>query len=411
MSLSTFSTTQQGMILNALFESTSFYLVPVLLLESFIMGVLCASVPFVSYLLWVKSRSFPRAPFISMLWIALAGVVTHWTFSLRLLVMTLNGRSLGISLSLSDLSPQVSESGGANVHVAETTYFTYISYARAWTYILPLVTETTLFGFSSFCFGIVAYTRFRKTDSGSQRRSWIPLLIPGLASLIYVSSLAHWVIFLWCFTVYNPGLTENLNGVVGGLYRYETALVVLLSMNALLSDSIVLWRMCVVWDRTLNFLVIPQYSRNFEEPSHLLPTENLKDSEIIDTFGGTYVGLASAFVSLASNLCATILVGTKFWLHRRRVTKYFHHDRHRTLAERVMELLVDSGVMYTAIWLLYCISFYRPITTQEPIPLGHFVNAETVTTASHLDAAMAQITVLSISTENRAFYYCPWLLT
>lgn len=93
-----------------------------------------------------------------------------------------------------------------------------------------------------------------------------------------------------------------------------------------------MWRMCVVWDRTrticafatvllltnlglniANFVVIPQYGRNFEEPSNLLPSENLKDSEVIDTYGGSYVGLASAFVSLASNLCATMLVGTKFW--------------------------------------------------------------------------------------------------
>lgn len=59
---------------------------------------------------------------------------------------TVRTRSLGISLPLSDLSPQVSETGGADVHIAEATFFTYISYARAWTYLFPLVTEAALFG-------------------------------------------------------------------------------------------------------------------------------------------------------------------------------------------------------------------------------------------------------------------------
>ena len=41
--------------------------------------------------------------------------------------------------------------------------------------------------------------------------------------------------------------------------------------------------------------------------------ENALDSEVLPTFGETTVGLAAAFMSLASNACATGLVGLKAW--------------------------------------------------------------------------------------------------
>ena len=46
--------------------------------------------------------------------------------------------------------------------------------------------------------------------------------------------------------------------------------------------------------------------------SSIVPS-NGKDSEFILTYGGTPIGLAAAFISLASNLCATMLVGVKAW--------------------------------------------------------------------------------------------------
>lgn len=44
-----------------------------------------------------------------------------------------------------------------------------------------------------------------------------------------------------------------------------------------------------------------------------LSTGNKLDSEVIPTFGDNSIGLAAAFMSLASNVCATGLVGLKVW--------------------------------------------------------------------------------------------------
>ena len=93
-----------------------------------------------------------------------------------------------------------------------------------------------------------------------------------------------------------------------------------------MSDSIVLWRMCVVWERAwpvLAFaaaLLITTLGLNIANivsqadfEATLKVTYNEQDSETLPTYGQTSIGLAAAFVSLTSNLCATALVGLKAW--------------------------------------------------------------------------------------------------
>ncbi|KZV59313.1 hypothetical protein PENSPDRAFT_434752 [Peniophora sp. CONT] len=92
MSLGSLNITQEAQALTALFKFTASSVAPSLLLESFMMGVLCACVPVGSYMLWVKPLSFPRAPSIFMLWIVLITSITHWALSLRQLESTLSGQ-------------------------------------------------------------------------------------------------------------------------------------------------------------------------------------------------------------------------------------------------------------------------------------------------------------------------------
>ena len=95
-----------------------------------------------------------------------------------------------------------------------------------------------------------------------------------------------------------------------------------------MSDSIVLWRMHVVWNKSrpitalgvtllltilglnvANIVGVARYEAMYVYGVY----ENTQDTEIVATYGNTPVGLAAAFMSLASNICATALVGIKFW--------------------------------------------------------------------------------------------------
>ncbi|KZV60075.1 hypothetical protein PENSPDRAFT_760203 [Peniophora sp. CONT] len=375
MSLPNLNVTQEAQILEALFKSTGSSFVPSLLLESFTMGVLGACVPLATYMLWYGELTVPH------------------TNSLILF------SSVGISLALEDLKNAVFKDP---LIASFYILFPYGSYGRAWEYLLPLVTETVLFGFASALFMITAYANF--WQSRSQRRSCIALIIPSMASLMYSLSLAHWAISLRCFAVWLEAAAivgpTSLNTAA-----FDVVLLALLAFNAVLSDSIVLWRMSVVWNRARPvvvfgaMLLITMFGLNVAnivaQAGFLATPEiplNIKDSEVIPTYGETSFGLAAVFVSLASNLFATMLVWTKIWLHRRRLSSHLRSDNRRTMVERFMELLVDSGVVYTVIWLLYCISFFRPMMSTTVLGTDSGNDYGTLTVTGYLDAAMAQLT-------------------
>ena len=101
-----------------------------------------------------------------------------------------------------------------------------------------------------------------------------------------------------------------------------------------MSDSIVLWRMCVVWSNALPLLalsgalIVATCTLNVanivaigsESPyvdvgfaPNIQNSFNAKNIGPASTYGAQNVGLAAAFLSLTSNLCATILVGVRAW--------------------------------------------------------------------------------------------------
>ena len=177
-----------------------------------------------------------------------------------------------------------------------------------------------------------------------------------------------------------------------------------------MSDAIVLWRMCAVWNGmryvvalgtallvstlSLNIANIVGVARR-ELDVFLVPTagfkENIQDTEIVSTYGANSIGLAAAFVSLASNFTATALVGFRFWcaiyivsihqpylrcirLHRAQYSKQFQSGNRRTdrtLVERFMMLLMDSGIIYTALWVFPSASLVMLISREPPAPILH----------------------------------------
>lgn len=63
----------------------------------------------------------------------------------------------------------------------------------------------------------------------SQRRSWFSLIIPGMASVMYTCSLAHWAVSFRSFKIHDPRLQNHLKST--SLLSLDSALLVLLSIN------------------------------------------------------------------------------------------------------------------------------------------------------------------------------------
>ncbi|KZV67790.1 hypothetical protein PENSPDRAFT_754676 [Peniophora sp. CONT] len=420
MFLPSLNYTQEAQILEVLFESTALTVAPLLLMESFMIGVFCACVPLGSYLIWTKSIS--RMPFILTLWIGLMAMITHWALSLWQIESILTGHSLGISPPEAPLD-NATRSDAVDSAQYDADLVAEIQYGDStepWPFFFPLVTETVLLGFASSLFIVTTFSSFRSLRS--HWRSCLHWIVPAMASLMYTASLVHWVVFLQLFalwtdangTVRRPDLDDLAQPDPNLLRGLPVTLLALLSFNAIMSDSIVLWRMCVVWGKTLPVRAFAVMSlvatlglniANLVVEDHLFlhPTgpgvglnkmRNTHDPELLGTYGETPIGLAAAFASLASNTCATLLVAIKAWRHRRQISRCLRTHTSRTFVVRVMELLVESGLVYTTIWTLYCISFFRTITSQTTAGANSDDYISGVTAAMHLDAAMAQITFI-----------------
>ena len=102
-----------------------------------------------------------------------------------------------------------------------------------------------------------------------------------------------------------------------------------------MSDSIVLWRMCVVWDRarlvcvlaltmlvaTLGIVIanlvlgIHALNAGSGDSSDPATDGNTSHSEIVSSYAENHFGLVAAFalLTLVSNLCATAFVARKAW--------------------------------------------------------------------------------------------------
>ncbi|KAI0310516.1 hypothetical protein OF83DRAFT_1228509, partial [Amylostereum chailletii] len=114
---------------------------------------------------------------------------------------------------------------------------------------------------------------------------------------------------------------------------------------------IVLWRAWILWSRNRVLQVISVAS--------VLATLGLSLADISDActtfdgsvFEGSPIGLAALTMSLVTNLWATTLIGYKAWMHRRLIRKHIQSGDGKTQVEKVMTLLVESGVLYCCVWV------------------------------------------------------------
>ncbi|KAI0093035.1 hypothetical protein BDY19DRAFT_921665 [Irpex rosettiformis] len=61
-------------------------------------------------------------------------------------------------------------------------------------------------------------------------------------------------------------------------------------------------------------------------------------------------GSPTTCISLALNLWATFAIGYKAWIHKSVIKKYLSAGGKRTQSEKILLLLIDSGLLYCALW-------------------------------------------------------------
>ncbi|KAI0319495.1 hypothetical protein OF83DRAFT_1170188 [Amylostereum chailletii] len=156
-----------------------------------------------------------------------------------------------------------------------------------------------------------------------------------------------------------PGNDSNLDiAVVEG---------VLAAVISIMSDSVVLWRACVIWSMhkgvrifsvvliiaqicswVVYLIAVVVYDSALAMPASFQPLGS--PSILADLTALAYS------VSLAANVWATAIVAYKTWKHRRDVRRYLNNRTRKSAVEAVFLLLVESGVLYAMLWVFYTLA-------------------------------------------------------
>ncbi|KAJ7574904.1 hypothetical protein C8J56DRAFT_802355 [Mycena floridula] len=147
-------------------------------------------------------------------------------------------------------------------------------------------------------------------------------------------------------------------------FSLSTPMEALFMFNMVVGDTVVIWRAWVLYTDQLWLLGIPCLMLTMSLVFAIIDLTCLTGAGITDqssiASGGAicqHSELISWAFSLVTNASCTVLIGIKAWEHRRSMLLMTGESR-RTVSERVLSLLVESGFIYCLFWLTQLILFF-----------------------------------------------------
>lgn len=147
--------------------------------------------------------------------------------------------------------------------------------------------------------------------------------------------------------------------------RKQTSMAVIaLSVNCIIGDAIVWWRVCVIWRNKAVYCI----GLLLVILTLVLGSIGYHELRIVPTTGVALLATNNAFikattiVSLATNALATVLIAYKAWEHRQLVKKLFSAAGTKSRVLNALALLVESGSIYCA--FVTFVVFYQT----NPVP-------------------------------------------
>ncbi|RPD71239.1 hypothetical protein L226DRAFT_204913 [Lentinus tigrinus ALCF2SS1-7] len=143
-----------------------------------------------------------------------------------------------------------------------------------------------------------------------------------------------------------------------------------LTVNVIIGDAIVWWRAWVLWsDHRIvlytwcTLILATMVTGIVDTKDACMPEATLfsitspfaPGSEVLSIgslFGADGWGIAAAILSLLTNMVATILIAYRAWEHRLFIMSHLKGCSTRSQVERTLALLVESGILYCALWVI-----------------------------------------------------------
>ncbi|KAJ7353432.1 hypothetical protein DFH08DRAFT_856860 [Mycena albidolilacea] len=136
--------------------------------------------------------------------------------------------------------------------------------------------------------------------------------------------------------------------------------------NMILGDSVVIWRTWAIYQRRILAISVPCVLL-FTSFVFVLMDVVCNISELNSPFPGSHKICPAADIvgwafSVATNIACTVLIGFKAWQHRKRMRD---SNMPQMPTEKILSLLVESGFIYSLLWLSQVIA-YTGFSTVSP---------------------------------------------
>ncbi|KAF8639291.1 hypothetical protein AX17_001602 [Amanita inopinata Kibby_2008] len=164
-------------------------------------------------------------------------------------------------------------------------------------------------------------------------------------------------------------IQDRVNLADDKLKRFVWTGEILFVFMLILGDSVVLWRTWALYHGERLIILVPfltwigsTIAAFFELGCDIKTGWALLDTTPSASSQGSQIcarsDLSSFTLSYATNVFCTALIFHKAWRHRQAMKRFLGSARRRTQAEKIMTLLVESGLLYLAIYTLQAVPIY-----------------------------------------------------
>jgi len=208
---------------------------------------------------------------------------------------------------------------------------------------------------------------------GLYKSSYRGMLI--VTSIMFAASTSYWGVSL-AITVKNirdllinhvdASIAERFDIANTSVLNLYLAEVYLPMVNYLLSDAVVVWRAWTLWPHKKRFLFPLPIFLLFGSFVTMLIVGAMKvrakshDSDELE-IALSDTQIVSWSLSLGTNFFATALIAWKTWVFRKNITQHIGESDGRMRVEKVLSLLVESGVLYCFTQIALVVSWFVPL--------------------------------------------------
>ncbi|KAF9265109.1 hypothetical protein L218DRAFT_183751 [Marasmius fiardii PR-910] len=230
-----------------------------------------------------------------------------------------------------------------------------------------LLTTAVLYGIYMVLFFAVMSILCRREGIMSARMVLLVAVVVLFSlSTVYITAFfSYFVIGIKMLLVENPATIPLKTKSAAYLAKFQRLGIVgqvTFPVSCVVGDAIVIWRAWALsgGNKKVMFLPIVLLLGLTASCFSFVGCMVEEDLPVVPSDSCTKRDMATFIFSMLTNVAGTAVIGYQTWSYRRAVKKYLRHCRHQVRAEKILVMLLESGVIYTTLWIIQLAVFASP---------------------------------------------------